>query len=133
MSSSTPINPPGLPAFPGLISHGVVVPSAGLVFTSGQVAWDETGAPVGDDLATQFALTYENVDRVLEAAGTHRRNIVKETIYLVGYRHADAEQLIGLIAAVRGDAPVPPSSTATGVESLYAPGFLVEIEVVATL
>lgn len=134
MSSSTLINPPGLPPLPGLISHGVVVPGAGLVFTAGQAAWDETMQVVGrDDLAVQFALAYENVDRVLEAAGTSRRNVVKETIYLVGYSPDDAERMIGLIAAARGEDPVPPASTMVGVETLYAEGFLVEIEVVATL
>ncbi len=130
----TLINPPELPALPGLVSHGVVVPQAGLVFTAGQVAWDADGAVVGaGDLAAQFAKAYENVDLVLAAAGTTRRNVIKETIYLVGYRTEDGQRLIELIAAARGDDPAPPASTCVGVETLYADGFLVEIEVVGTV
>ena len=78
------LNPASLPAYTA-ISHGTCVRAAGLVFTSGQVAWDAQGEVVGDDLATQYAQVWANLDAVLEEAGTSRRQVVKETIYLVGY------------------------------------------------
>ena len=128
------VNPAELPPLTGLISHGVVVPGAGLVFTSGQVAWDSAGVVVcAGDLAGQFAKAYENVDLVLRAAGTSRDRVVKETIYLVGYTTDRAEELVGLLAEARQGHAVPPASTAVGVQSLYADGFLVEIETVAVL
>jgi len=128
------LNPAELPPLTGLISHGIAVPAAGLVYTSGQVAWDAAGELVHPgDLAGQFVKAYENVDLVLKAAGTTRDKIVKETIYLVGYTTDRAQELVGLLAAARQGHPVPPASTAVGVETLYADGFLVEIETVAVL
>lgn len=127
------LNPTGLPKLPGVISHGVALAQLGLVYTSGQVAWDENGELVGrGDLAAQFTKAYQNVDLVLAAAGSARDRIVKETIYVVGYRTENADELVGLIAASR-TSTAPPASTCVGVETLYAEGFLVEIEVVATL
>src|ERR1700754_3828232 len=121
MSETIVLNPPELPPLASVISHGVLLPQAGLVYTSGQVAWDATGALVGEgDLGAQFAKAYENIDIVLAAAGTTRAKIIKETIFLVGYTPDRAEYLVGLIAAARGETPRPPASTCVGVETLYA-------------
>jgi len=134
MSSPIALNPAELPPLTGVISHGLAVPDLGLVYTSGQVAWDAKGELVGrDDLAAQFTKAYENIDTVLAAGGSSRSRIIKETIYLVGYDTDNAEQLIGLIAGCRGAGQTPPASTCVGVETLFAEGYLVEIEVVATL
>lgn len=128
------INPPELPPLPGVLSHAVAVPELGLVYTSGQVAWDKDGALVGgDDLAAQFEQAYVNVDLALRAAGSSREKIIKETIYLAGYTTDRAAELTAILAAARKGTPTPPASTAVGVTTLYADGFLVEIEVVATL
>jgi 2-iminobutanoate/2-iminopropanoate deaminase len=116
------INPPQLPKLSTMISHGVVVESAGLVYTSGQLAWVE-----------QFKRAYENIDVVLKEAGTSRENIINETIYMVGYSHESASELIGAIASARPPGCRPPASVAVGVETLFAPGFLVEVQVVATV
>lgn len=128
-----PLNPPELPVLTGVISHGVKLPAAGLVYTSGQIAWDSEGNVVGDDLATQFQKAYENIDAVLAAAGTSRDKVVKETVYLVGYTSDQADALFASLVEARGGHPTPPASTVVGVESLYADGFLVEVEVVAVI
>jgi enamine deaminase RidA (YjgF/YER057c/UK114 family) len=134
MSSPVALNPAELPPLTGVISHGLAIPDLGLVYTSGQVAWDAKGELVGrDDLAAQFTKAYENIDIVLAAGGSSRSKIIKETIHLVGYNTDNAEQLIGLIAGCRGPGQTPPASTCVGVETLFAEGYLVEIEVVATL
>ena len=124
------VDPPSLPEFTA-ISHGTLVPALGLVFTGGQVAWDATGRPVGGDLAAQFRQTWANLDAVLEAAGTSRRHVVKETIYLVGYTPDRFPEVAPLIADSRPDGVPAPASSCVGVTSLFADGFLVEIEVVA--
>ncbi|WP_346623286.1 RidA family protein [Blastococcus montanus] len=126
------VNPASLPAFTA-ISHGTVVPALGLVFTGGQVAWDATGRPVGADLAAQFRQTWANLDAVLEAAGTSRRHVVKETIFLVGYTPDRFPEVAQLIAAVRPEGVPAPASTCVGVETLFADSLLVEIEAVAVL
>jgi len=128
-----PVNPNGLPKLSSVISHGIVVERSGLVYTSGQLAWDENGDLVPGSLAEQFKRAYENVDLVLKEAGTTRAHIINETIYLVGYSAEKAGELIGAIAAARIPGETPPSSVAVGVETLFAPGFLVEIQVVAVL
>lgn len=127
------LNPPELPTLTGVISHGVKLPAAGLIYTSGQVAWDADGKVVGDDLATQFRKTYENIDLVLAAGGSSRDKIVKETIFLAGYSTDQAEALVGQLVEARAGHPTPPASTAVGVQTLYTDGFLVEIEVVAVI
>jgi len=134
MSSPVALNPAELPPLTGVISHGLAIPDLGLIYTSGQVAWDAKGELVGrDDLAAQFTKAYENIDAVLAAGGSSRSKIIKETIHLVGYNTDNAEQLIGLIAGCREPGQTPPASTCVGVETLFAEGYLVEIEVVATL
>ncbi|WOX15009.1 RidA family protein [Streptomyces sp. N50] len=134
MSSPIALNPAELPPLTGVISHGLAIPELGLIYTSGQVAWDTKGELVGrGDLAAQFTKAYENIDAVLAAGGSSRGKIIKETIHLVGYDTDNAEQLIGLIAGSRGAGQTPPASTCVGVETLFAEGYLVEIEVVATL
>ncbi|WP_280417925.1 RidA family protein [Nocardia carnea] len=127
------VNPPGLPKLPGVASHGVVLESAGLVYTSGQVAWDSEGNLVEGDLEAQFRRAYANIDTVLEAAGSSRGKVVSETVYLAGYSPDRAEELIRTLTAARPAGVLPPASTAVGVETLFAAGFLVEIQVVAAL
>jgi 2-iminobutanoate/2-iminopropanoate deaminase len=127
------INPSQLPKLSTVISHGVVVESAGLVYTSGQLAWDENGELVEGTFVEQFKRAYENIDIVLKEAGTSRENIINETIYMVGYSPEQASELVGAIAGARPSGCLPPASVAVGVETLFAPGFLVEVQVVATV
>ncbi len=127
------INPARLPKLSTLVSHGVVVERAGLVYTSGQLAWDENGKLVEGDLAAQFRRAYENIDLVLAEAGSSRAKVISETIYLAGYAPEQAPALMGALAGARPPGATPPSSVAVGVQTLFAPGFLVEVQVVATL
>jgi enamine deaminase RidA (YjgF/YER057c/UK114 family) len=128
------VDPPELPPLPGVLSHAVTVPALGLVYTSGQVAWDKDGQLVGgDDLVAQFEQAYENVEAALRAAGSSREKIIKETVYLAGYTTDQAGELVAALTAARKGCPTPPASTAVGVTALFQDGFLVEIEVVATL
>ena len=95
------VNPAKLPKLGSVISHGIVAERAGLVYTSGQLAWNENGDLVPGSLVEQFKRAYENIDLVLQEAGTSRANVINETIYLVGYRPENAGELIGAIAAAR--------------------------------
>jgi len=53
-----------------------------LVFTSGQVALDDKGNPVSDDIKVQTKKVLENLKVVLEEAGSSVKHILKTTIYL---------------------------------------------------
>lgn len=125
------INPPEL-SKPMGYSHAVV-PSGKLVFIAGQVALNKQGELVGkDDFRAQAAQAFENVKTALASAGTTPSHIVKLNYYVVGL---DGEKLKAL-REVRGhylDEQHLPASTLAGVQALFRPDVMVEIEVTATL
>ena len=55
---------------------------AGLLFTSGQLAFDETGRLCTGDVAEQTRLCLENIRRLLAAEGLALHNVVKVTVWL---------------------------------------------------
>ncbi len=59
------------------------VPSAGLLFTSGQIPIDPgTGAIVQGDIRVQTRRVLESVRAILEAAGAATTHVLKTTVYL---------------------------------------------------
>lgn len=123
-------NPGDVFALPDLISQTVTVDSSRLVLLSGQVAWDDDGAIVGEDHGTQTIRIVERVDRILAALGTDRTAIVKETVYVVGHR---PELVPAILGPLRAGVTTPPTSTYLGVASLFTPEALVEIDFVVAL
>ncbi|GAA0499113.1 enamine deaminase RidA [Paractinoplanes deccanensis] len=129
--SITRLDPPGLPAAAGLISQVVTVTGRTLIHLSGQVAWDEHGRPVAaGDHAGQAARIARNIDTALAAVGATRANIVKETVFVVGYTPDLLQPILG---ALRDGAQPPPAGTFVGVAALFAPEFLVEVDIVAAV
>ncbi|GIE82026.1 enamine deaminase RidA [Actinoplanes philippinensis] len=127
----TRLGPPGLHAVPGLISQVVTVTGRTLIHLSGQVAWDEHGTPVAPgDHAGQAARIARNIDIALAAAGATRADIVKETIYVVAYT---PDLLQHILDALRDGHQPSPASTVIGVETLFAPDFLIEVDIVAAV
>ncbi|MEU4557146.1 RidA family protein [Actinoplanes sp. NPDC023936] len=127
----TRLDPPGLHAVPGLISQIVTVTEQTLIHLSGQVAWDEHGTPVSPgDHAGQAAQIARNIDIALAAAGATRTDIVKETIYVVAYT---TDLLRPILGALRDGHQPPPASTFIGVAALFAPDFLIEVDIVAAV
>ncbi|ROO86083.1 enamine deaminase RidA (YjgF/YER057c/UK114 family) [Actinocorallia herbida] len=124
-------DPPGLASAPGLISQVVTVTDRKLVHLSGQVAWDERGALVAPgDHVGQAARIARNVDTALAAVGATRADIVKETVYVVDHT---PELLQPILAALRDGTQPPPASTFLGVTALFAPGFLIEVDIIAAI
>jgi reactive intermediate/imine deaminase len=99
-----------------------------LLFLSGQAAIDEQGALVGvGDFDAQLAQTFRNIDRVLEAGGSHRGRIVKVTIYLT-----DMGNFPKIVEARKHYFSPPwPADTIVEVRSLALPELMVEIDVIA--
>ena len=55
----------------------------GFVFVSGQIALDPaTGALVGGDVAAQTERVFNNLQAIVEAAGSDLDRVVKTTVYL---------------------------------------------------
>ena len=69
------------------------VQAGNLVFVSGQLATDASGALVGDgDVEAQAMKAFENVEAVIAEAGGTRADIVKVTVYLPQSSYLEAMQ-----------------------------------------
>lgn len=119
-TASSVSSPPGY-------SHAML--AGGLIFVSGQVAFDSDGAIVGvDDIGAQTRQAFRNLAAVLEAAGATFADVAKLTYFV---RDVEA---VGVIRAVRDefvDTGNPPASTLVEVSRLIAPELLIEIEAIA--
>jgi enamine deaminase RidA (YjgF/YER057c/UK114 family) len=124
-------NPDGLPALPGVVTHVVTVPELGLVYTSGQVAWDKDGNLVGEgDYAAQAEQIVCNLDIALTSAGATRDDLIKQTIFVVDYRPEIVPLIMGpLHTGTRRCA----AGSLVGVQARFAHGYLIEIEAVARI
>ena len=68
------------PAAIGPYSQAIV--ANGMIYTSGQIAMDETGTVVADDVVNQTHQVMKNLFYVLETAGAHFNDVIKTTIFL---------------------------------------------------
>jgi enamine deaminase RidA (YjgF/YER057c/UK114 family) len=103
--------------------------AGGLIFVSGQVAFDANGSVVGaGDMGTQARQAFRNLGAVLEAAGASFADVVKLTYFVRDV------QAVGAIRAIRDEFVAvanPPASTLVEVSRLFHPELLIEIEAVA--
>lgn len=78
----TYLNPPDLPTPIGPFSYGVLDDDT--IYVSGAVGTDENWNTVGKgDVAAQTQRAFENIEKVLKAAGCSLRDVIKMTMYLV--------------------------------------------------
>lgn len=103
------------------------------IYISGQVPVNAPGEIVGkDDLKKQVTQVYENLKIALKAAGATFDDVVKMNTYVVNYKPAD----IAIIREVRAlylSRENPPASTLVGVQALYHPDIMIEIEAIAVI
>lgn len=98
-----------------------------ILYLSGQTAMNADGRPEHEgDMAAQLALSADNVEAVLGAAGMSLANLVRLDVYTTDvdllFRH------YGVLAARLAAAGVAPATTMLGVTRLAIPGQLVELE-----
>jgi reactive intermediate/imine deaminase len=99
----------------------------GLVYTSGQVAWDEHGKLVGlGDPAAQTRQVLSNVESVLREAGATLDDVLKCNVYLADIRYFQAMNDV-----FAGFFPGQPPARTTVQAPLAEPEMLVEIEAIA--
>ena len=100
------------------------------LYISGQTAMSVEGRPEHDgDIAAQLALSLDNVEGVLAAAGMSLGNLVRLNVYTT-----DVDALFphyGVLAARLAAATVAPTTTMLQVTRLAVPGQLVELEATA--
>lgn len=101
-----------------------------MLFLSGQAAIDDHGTIIGvDNFDAQLEQTFNNVDNILETAGSDRSNIVKVTIYLT-----DIGNFPKIVDARKKYFSEPyPADTTVEVSALALPELMIEIDVIATL
>jgi 2-iminobutanoate/2-iminopropanoate deaminase len=109
--------------------YSQAVTENGLVFCSGQVALDAgSGELVGESVADQTRRAMDNLQAVLEAAGTSFDKVVKVTAYLTDMN--DFVEFNGVYGEYfKGD---PPARATVGVAGLPK-GARVEVECIASL
>lgn len=111
-------------------SPAVAVKSAGLLFISGQVAFDDDGNVVGPaDIVVQARKIFDNIRILLEQAGLGFSDVIKTNYYVT-----DVSQF-SKVAAMREEyfSGVFPASTMVEVKGLVHKDLVLEIEAVAVL
>jgi len=113
--------------------HGFcqAIRSGNTLYISGQLSHDMRANFIGrGNFGLQVLTTFENLDRVLQAFGASRHQIVSTTIYMRNLRE-HMEEMNRLHREYFGDHR--PTSTLLGVAELAVPEQLVEIAAVAVL
>lgn len=123
---------PDLVANPGY-AHAVTA-SGRLAFVSGQVAIDDDGKIVGDDMAAQTRQALGNLHRVLRSLGAGWPDVVRFNWYVTDVAGLQDVRDVRdeLIRPALGDRPNPASSLIQ-VAGLYLPGLLIEVDAVVAV
>lgn len=101
-----------------------------LLFVSGVAPTDEKSRLVGEgNVVTQARQVFQNMKKILEAAGTGFDRVLKVTVYLTDV--ADRTKINPVRQEFFGASR--PASTLIGVNELAIPGMKVEVEAVVAL
>lgn len=130
------LNPAGLMQ-PVPYGHVAVATGSRQVHVAGQIARDAAGRPLAPgDLAGQVAAALRNAATGLRAAGAGFGDVVRLTFYVTQWtpdRMGDFLAGVEQVAEELGlPQPMPPASL-IGVEILFEPDVLVEVEAIAVL
>lgn len=131
MASNEHINPEGL-SRPTGYTHVVAAGPGRTVYVAGQVAVGPDGDAVSAELEPQVRQAYANLKTALDAAGASVGDLVKTTVFVVGYR-PEHRATIARVRAEIFEGIEPPANTLLGVTALAAPEFLVEVEGIAVI
>lgn len=107
------------------------------VHVAGQIARTADGTPVAPgDLAGQVVEALRNTYVGLDSAGARFEDVVRLTFYVTGWSPEKIDEFMAGVGAVADEiglpTPMPPASL-IGVESLFEPDVLVEVEATAIL
>jgi enamine deaminase RidA (YjgF/YER057c/UK114 family) len=122
---------PSVLAKPNGFSHVSIGDPKRLVYVSGQVSYDSSGAIVGEgDLAAQTRQVFLNLKVALEAAGSDFYHVLKLTFFV---RNLTPERM-AIIRQVRREflhPDHPPASTMIGAAALAKDALELEVEAYA--
>ena len=131
----THLDPPELPDWSGLFSQVVAIEGSRLriVAVSGQVGVDARQKICGNgSLEAQLDGAFRNLLVALSAAGCSAADVVKISIFVVGYTPEKAGPIQKAVRRHLGDPPLPACSL-VGVQALARPEFEVEVEALAII
>lgn len=111
-------------------AQAVAVTGGTTLHVSGQVGWDPQRGAAGDTLTAQVPAAFDNLDRVLRAAGGTLDDVVALRIYVV---EAAGPDLAPVGEELRRRFRDPPATTWLRVVGLADPAMLVEVEATAVL
>ncbi|MBW2408783.1 MAG: RidA family protein [Deltaproteobacteria bacterium] len=128
MSKQTLINPPGTEKIYEKLQFSQAVRAGNTIWVSGQVGMDATGM-AGDGIEEQARLAFQNLQHVLEAAGSSLDDIVEMVSF---HTSMNGIRDFGKVKAefITQDYP---AWTAVGVTELALPQLLVEIKATAVM
>jgi enamine deaminase RidA (YjgF/YER057c/UK114 family) len=129
----THLNPAELPDWSALFSQVVVAEGSPLriVVISGQVGVDEHQVIAGDGgFAAQVERAFANLVVALSAARCSVADVVKLTIYVVGYEQGKSGAIRDAVGRHFGGRPLP-ACTLVGVQALARPEFQIEVDALA--
>lgn len=114
--------------------HVAVATGTRHVSIAGQVGWDAAGKLVAADLSGQVSQAYRNVHHALRSVGATFDDVVRLTVYIVGWDVTQYPAFAEGVARVAGDIGfTAPPATLVGVAALFTPELLVEVEANAVL
>ena len=97
-------------------AYSQAVTSGDFVFCSGQIGIDpDSGSLVSESVKEQAGQVMDNLDKVLEAAGVSRKQVVKVEIYLV---NMEDFQEVNEVYAEKFQSQPKPARITVGVASL---------------
>jgi enamine deaminase RidA (YjgF/YER057c/UK114 family) len=124
------VNPPGAD-IPG-ISQAMIIPKGhDLMYLSGHVPFGPNGLEK-ENFEGQLDQVFANISATLSEAGTDFSSVARLTFFVQGYDGSQLETL----RAVRDrwiNTDNPPASALIGVEALFHPDVLVEVDALAVL
>ncbi|MGW0038654.1 RidA family protein [Gordonia sp. NPDC003376] len=117
--------------------HVAVGTGSRIVSVAGQVGGSiGPRVPGPGDLGAQVADALRNVAIALAGAGATFTDVARLTFYVTGWEPTQMDEFLRGVDTVRAElaipAPMPPASL-IGVQTLFEPGVLVEIEATAVL
>ncbi len=113
------------------LSQAVVDEQSGVVYVSGQVAWDQQFEVTANTIEEQATQALANLRIALEAAGSSVEKLLRVRVYVRGELGEQMSLIAPLFARFVGEHR--PAVTGIGVASLASPETLVEIEAVARI
>jgi enamine deaminase RidA (YjgF/YER057c/UK114 family) len=130
MATITPSNPWSWQDQFGYSQAIEVRNSSRVLYCSGQTSVDDDGKPMHlDDMTKQLARALDNLEAVLGQAGLGLEDVVR-----LNYYATDVDALLAALAALGGrlaKLQPPSASTLLGVQRLFHPDLMVELEATA--